>query len=111
MKASVSKEDGGVVASTSAGTSAASPDCALLASEIEDAREKHYSPRTSDCDGGNHATLKLKPSPTPLSDSRLNCPFGVSILRMCRADPPPTSESSCRQHSRACMVSAEFLSA
>lgn len=86
MKASVSKEGGCAVISVV--TSAPSPDSALLASEI-DAWERHCSRRPSDCDRGNHATSKLKPSPAPLSDSRVNCPFGVSILHVCRADPQP----------------------
>lgn len=107
MKASVSKEDGCTIASTSVVTSAPSPDCALLASETEDAPEKHYSRRTSDCDGGNYATSKLKPSPAPLSDSRLNCPFGVSILHVFRADAQPArAPAGCTVRRIGCQLSS-----
>lgn len=105
MKASVSKEDRCAVVSVV--ISAPSPDCALMASEIEDAREKHYSRRTSDCGGGNHATSKLKPSPAPLSDSRVNCPFGVSILHVCRADPQPArAPAGCTVTRVGCQLSS-----
>lgn len=37
--------------------------------------------KTSDCDGGNHATSELKSSRIPLSDSKLTVPFELALCQ------------------------------